>query len=104
MLINDVGGAFEEINVGQAGDNYGWPAVEHGPPADDRSAGPLYWYPRSSIAGGDFVPATSAWPVASARSCKYGLLESLPRTLELIRIDRDGFCRGGFHGGRRCGS
>jgi hypothetical protein len=60
LWINDVGGKFEEINVGVAGMNFGWPAVEHGPTADQRFRGPFYFYPQSSIAGGDFAPAD--WP------------------------------------------
>jgi putative heme-binding domain-containing protein len=63
LLINDVGGKFEEINVGRAGANYGWPIVEHGPtPEESGFVGPIYWYPQSSIGGGDFVRAGSGWP------------------------------------------
>lgn len=54
MFINDVGGANEEINVGAAGANYGWPTVEHGPTNDRRFRGPIHWYKESSIAGGAF--------------------------------------------------
>jgi uncharacterized repeat protein (TIGR03806 family) len=54
MFINDVGGANEEINVGAAGANYGWPTVEHGPTRDPRFRGPIHWYKESSIAGGAF--------------------------------------------------
>jgi uncharacterized repeat protein (TIGR03806 family) len=54
MFINDVGGANEEINVGAAGANYGWPTVEHGPTSDRRFRGPIHWYKESSIAGGAF--------------------------------------------------
>ena len=54
MFINDVGGANEEINVGAAGTNYGWPTVEHGPTKDRRFRGPIHWYKESSIAGGAF--------------------------------------------------
>lgn len=73
VFINDVGssgsgacgsGTWEEINVGAAGANYGWPAVE-GPPisAACTKAGvtyPLYTYPHTdptapcAIAGGTF--------------------------------------------------
>jgi glucose/arabinose dehydrogenase len=62
LLINDVGGKFEEINRGVAGANYGWPAIEHGPTQDSRFRGPAFSYPQASIAGGDFCPSTSAWP------------------------------------------
>ncbi len=65
MLINDVGGQCEEINVGQAGANYGWPVVEHGPRkeyAEARYHGPIHWYPQSSINGGDFCAKDANWP------------------------------------------
>jgi putative heme-binding domain-containing protein len=60
--LNDVGGNFEEINIGEAGKNYGWPVIEHGPVTDDRYVGPVHWYPQASISGSDFTP--SSWPVA----------------------------------------
>ena len=47
MLINDVGGKFEEINIGAAGANYGWPVVEHGDEEayrGDDFQGPIHWY------------------------------------------------------------
>ncbi|GIW95891.1 MAG: hypothetical protein KatS3mg110_3932 [Pirellulaceae bacterium] len=62
MLINDVGGAQEEINQGEPGANYGWPRVDHGRPPPDGIRGALYSYPQASVAGGDFVPADSPWP------------------------------------------
>lgn len=62
MLINDVGGKFEEINRGVAGANYGWPAAEHGPTADPEFTGPIHIYPEASISGGDYVPTASNWP------------------------------------------
>ncbi len=62
MLINDVGGKFEEINRGVAGANYGWPVAEHGPTDDPRFVGPIHIYPQASISGGDFVPLESSWP------------------------------------------
>jgi len=65
MLINDVGGKFEEINLGQAGANYGWPAADHGPTGDARFQGPVFWYPQASICGGAFCPrgdAANAFP------------------------------------------
>jgi len=58
MLINDVGGKYEEINQGRAGANYGWPAADHGPTADARYQGPVFWYPQASICGGAFCPAS----------------------------------------------
>lgn len=62
MLINDVGGNFEEINRGVAGGNYGWSTVEHGPSGDSRFIDPIHIYPQASISGGVFVPASSTWP------------------------------------------
>ncbi len=57
MLINDVGGKFEEINPGRVGGNYGWPVVDHGPrDSETPYIGPIHWYPQASISGGDFVP------------------------------------------------
>ncbi|QDV24495.1 Soluble aldose sugar dehydrogenase YliI precursor [Aureliella helgolandensis] len=65
MLINDVGGESEEINVGRSGANFGWPAVDHG----DQDAyklpefdGPIHFYPHSSINGAAFCPDDSHWP------------------------------------------
>lgn len=65
MLINDVGGRSEEINVGRAGANYGWPVVEHGNLPEYKTEefdGPIHWYPQSSLNGGDFCPPHSQWP------------------------------------------
>ena len=62
IAIGDVGGAREEINIGRAGANYGWPTVEHGPTADARFRGPVHHYPTSSITGLAFVPTDSAFP------------------------------------------
>lgn len=56
MLINDVGGKFEEINPGVAGANYGWPTANHGPSQNDEFTGPIHHYPEASISGGDFAP------------------------------------------------
>ncbi len=62
MLINDVGGNFEEINVGMAGKNYGWPTIPHGPAHRDGFEDPIHWYPEASISGGDFLPKDVGWP------------------------------------------
>ncbi len=64
MLINDVGGDFEEVNLGRAGANYGWPVVEHGDQKGYQKKefqGPLHWYPHTSINGGDFCDEESEW-------------------------------------------
>ncbi|QDV35463.1 PQQ-dependent sugar dehydrogenase [Tautonia plasticadhaerens] len=58
MLLNDVGGEAEEINVGRPGADYGWPVIEHGPTDRPEIAGPIHWYPTASICGGAFCPAS----------------------------------------------
>jgi putative heme-binding domain-containing protein len=64
MLINDVGGSFEEINPGVKGANYGWPKLDHG--FNDRKGfvGPVHVYPQASISGGDFAPMSLGEPFA----------------------------------------
>ena len=68
MFINDVGEhAWEEINVGTAGANYGWPDTE-GETSDPRFASPLYAYSHEdgcSIAGGSFFnPLRPNFPIS----------------------------------------
>ncbi|MFN3191988.1 MAG: serine hydrolase [Aureliella sp.] len=62
MFINDVGGKYEEINLGVAGANYGWPGVDHGPTDRDDIVGPVHIYPQASISGGDFAKHSDSWP------------------------------------------
>lgn len=62
MYINDVGeSTWEEIDLGQAGANYGWPATE-GPTTDPAYKSPIYNYGHSdgcAITGGAFyLPST----------------------------------------------
>ena len=59
MLINDVGGSFEEINRGVAGANYGWPTLDHGFTDKQGFMGPIHVYPQASINGGDFAPPSA---------------------------------------------
>ena len=66
MFINDVGqDDFEEINVGFAGSNYGWPDTE-GVTDNPAFRSPLFAYPHDegcAIAGGAFYnPATVQFP------------------------------------------
>jgi glucose/arabinose dehydrogenase len=67
MFINDVGqSAFEEINDGIAGANYGWPATE-GPTSNPSFVTPRYSYDHSggacAITGGAFyAPPTMNFP------------------------------------------
>jgi len=72
LLINDVGqSTWEEVNLGRAGANYGWPATE-GLTANPAYDSPLFTYPHSggtvngcAIAGAAFYnPATPAFPTA----------------------------------------
>lgn len=79
IFINDVGqGTWEEINLGVAGADYGWPASEgpdglvaaHTAPllayrhsaASPPGSGPGGFFTGIAIAGGCFVPDTAAWP------------------------------------------
>ena len=72
MFINDVGaGSWEEIDVGQAGGNYGWPNCE-GSCSNPNFINPLFAYPHSgasttgcAITGGTFYnPSVSNFPAA----------------------------------------
>jgi len=68
LFINDVGSsAYEEINDGIAGSNYGWPATE-GPTNDPAYVSPIHYYPNQNapecaIAGGTFyAPEVRQFP------------------------------------------
>jgi glucose/arabinose dehydrogenase len=70
IFINDVGqGAWEEINLGVSGANYGWPVYE-GPESDAEYTPPIYAYGHGStdstgcaITGGTFYnPETVQFP------------------------------------------
>ncbi|CAN5873419.1 hypothetical protein BH23PLA1_BH23PLA1_14030 [soil metagenome] len=69
IFINDVGeGSWEEVNLGFAGANYGWPETE-GPTDDLRFTGPIHAYPHTgplggvAIVAGDFYhPETFQFP------------------------------------------
>ena len=62
MLINDVGqGTWEEVNVGQEGANYGWPATE-GPTDDPRFVTPLYAYTQAA-SGGCAITGAARYPL-----------------------------------------
>ncbi|MDX6645607.1 MAG: hypothetical protein QOK40_1334 [Miltoncostaeaceae bacterium] len=76
FYVNDVGNhTWEEVDLGQAGADYGWPTRE-GPCAKDSdvdcgpppagATNPIYWYHQSPVGaaatGGAFVP-NGVWPV-----------------------------------------
>ena len=69
IFINDVGGdAFEEVNEGVAGANYGWPMVE-GPSESPRVRAPIHVYGHEdgcAITGGAFMgaakPSSAGFP------------------------------------------
>src|SRR5437870_1398828 len=66
IYINDVGqSTWEEIDLGQAGANYGWPATE-GPTTNPAYQSPIYYYGHSdgyAITGGPFYsPSTPNLP------------------------------------------
>lgn len=67
MYINDVGeSTWEELDLGQAGANYGWPATE-GPTTNPAYESPIYYYGHDSgncaITGGAFYsPSTANFP------------------------------------------
>jgi len=72
MFVNDVGAnAWEEVNEGVAGANYGWPATE-GPTTDSRFRAPLYAYQHNAgrvrgcaVTGGTFYnPSARQFPDA----------------------------------------
>jgi len=65
MFINDVGAStWEEVNLGVAGSNYGWPITE-GPTSDQRFRSPFHAYRHDgtpggcAIAGGAFYNSTT---------------------------------------------
>ncbi len=71
MFINDVGqNAFEEINDGVAGANYGWPSSE-GPTTNTSHRGPVFFYGHGAgpttgcaITGGAFYnPSARTFPI-----------------------------------------
>jgi glucose/arabinose dehydrogenase len=85
MYINDVGQVrYEEINVGRAGANYGWPEVEgpEPPPPSASYDAPFYWYTHSvnsqlvtgyAVVGGAFYrPASMLFPAAWAGHYFFG--------------------------------
>jgi glucose/arabinose dehydrogenase len=76
MFINDVGqNTWEEIDLGRAGANYGWPTTE-GYTNDPRFQTPFYEYDHSNacaISGGDFyTPLTTRFPAQYSGAYFFG--------------------------------
>ncbi len=74
--INDVGQkTFEEINLGRAGANYGWPGSE-GPTTDPAYDNPLFYYGRevgqAITAGTFYAPATQQFPATYRNDYFFG--------------------------------
>ena len=79
IFINDVGGAaYEEVNDGIAGSNYGWPTAEGPtPPGVAGLRYPLHYYDHTgggcAITGGAFYnPATAQFPSSYVGKYFYG--------------------------------
>lgn len=100
IYINDAGEkTAEEINIGVAGGNYGWPTVEGGaatPPGSD-PVGPVYTIPHAptnpeAIVGGKigggavFIPGTQTFPVPYAGD--YFFVDRDSDIVQVMDIDR----------------
>jgi putative heme-binding domain-containing protein len=91
IFINDVGqNAWEEINEGFAGANYGWPAVE-GSSSDPRYRAPIHAYKVASVAGGAFAPEGSGrgaagWLPAAYRG-KYFFMDFVKGWIQVLDPD-----------------
>jgi glucose/arabinose dehydrogenase len=105
MLINDVGqNAWEEVDEGVAGANYGWPSTE----GDFNQAQfpnhtrPLFAYPHSggegagcAITGGAFYDAAAGWPTAFEDDYFYAdYCSGFIRRLDLVTRTPAGFATG----------
>lgn len=104
MHINDVGQeTWEEINLGAAGANYGWPASE-GPDnvgagvtaplfayrhdvASPAGSGPGGFFTGQAIAGGAFYPATGTGLFPAAYRGKYFFADFLGRFVAVLDSD-----------------
>jgi glucose/arabinose dehydrogenase/PKD repeat protein len=95
MYFGDVGGndattAFEEINLGVRGANYGWPMCEStcGVPG---TTNPIYSYPhnqRDAAVTGGFVYRGSQFPTEYVGSYFFG--DYARNTIKRLRLDEDG--------------
>jgi hypothetical protein len=99
MYINDVGqDTWEEINIGQAGANYGWPATE-GPTTNPAYKSPVYYYGHSegcAITGGAFYsPSTPNFPSSYVGKYFFGdYCSGFIRVLDPTTAKASGFITG----------
>jgi putative heme-binding domain-containing protein len=88
ILINDVGqGAWEEVNEGFAGANYGWPLSE-GPTSDRRFRGPIHHYAVASVAGGSFAPSGNGAGFPPHYQGKYFFMDFVRGWINVLDPDR----------------
>ncbi len=78
--------AWEEVNEGIAGANYGWPATE-GPTTDRRFRGPIHHYPVASIAGGAFCPSGESSASQLSISGKYFFMDFVRGWIKVLDPD-----------------
>jgi hypothetical protein len=100
MYINDVGeSTWEEVNLGQAAANYGWPATE-GPTTNPAYKSPVYYYGHDSgncaITGGAFYsPSTPNFPSSYIGKYFFGdYCSGFIRTLDPATAQATGFLTG----------
>ena len=99
MYINDVGqSTWEEIDLGQAGANYGWPASE-GPTTNPAYKSPIYYYGHSdgcAITGGAFYsPTTPSFPSSYVGKYFFGdYCSGFIRALDPSTAQASGFITG----------
>lgn len=60
LIVNDVGGNYEEVNMVRAGNDCGWPAYSHGPVRSQTIVSPIHYYRQSCICGAAIAP--NDWP------------------------------------------
>src|SRR5438105_14062492 len=99
MYINDVGqSTWEEIDLGQAGANYGWPATE-GPTTNPAYKSPIYYYGHSdgcAITGAAFYsPSTPNFPSSYVGKYFFGdYCSGFIRALDPATAKASGFITG----------
>jgi glucose/arabinose dehydrogenase len=79
--------AWEEVNEGFAGANYGWPATE-GQTDDPRYRGPIHTYKVASVTGGSFCPAGVESGFPSDYWGKYFFMDFVRGWIKVLDPDR----------------